>query len=121
VFLDHFALPPPRVKPDTAFSSEQAIEAVANHTGAIAYVCLGRAEKASATRPIRLLPLRGVAATVAEVRSGQYPLTRPLQLVTRGRAEGLVEQFLDFAGSEAVADLIEKHGFAPAAPQKQGR
>lgn len=122
VFLDHFALSPNRVKTDPGISSsEQVLAGVANRPNAIGYVCLGRAELASTKQPIRLLPLGNVPATLANLRAGRYPLTRPLLLVTRDTPTGLVKQFLDFARSDEAADLLEKHGFAPAQNQDSTR
>jgi phosphate transport system substrate-binding protein len=112
--LEYFGLPSSRMKIDPGvYSSDQAVAAVAGNPDAIAYACLGKAEIVSAKQPIRLLPLRGVAATVAEVRAGRYPLTRPLLLLTRDRPEGVVEELVSFARSEEVRDLLDKYGFAP--------
>jgi phosphate transport system substrate-binding protein len=116
-FLDFFALTTSRVKTEPTYSSEQVLAAVAASPGALGYACLGRAEQAAAKQqPIRLLPLRGVAATMAEVRAGRYPFTRPLLLLTRERPAGVVEEFISFARSEEVRDLLDEHGFAPPLP-----
>ena len=45
---------------------------------------------------IKLLDLDGVAATTDNVANGTYPLCRPLQVVTVGPAEGIVEEFISF-------------------------
>jgi phosphate transport system substrate-binding protein len=117
-FLERFGLPASRVKTDPAvLSGEQAIAAVAAHPDAVGYACLGKAELASAKLPIRLLPWSGVPATLAEVRAGRYPLTRPLLLLTREPAEGVIAEFIAFARSEEVQDLLEKHGLAPPRPE----
>jgi phosphate transport system substrate-binding protein len=117
-FLDRFGLAASRVKTDPAvLSGEQAIAAVAAHADAVGYACLGKAELASAKLPVRLLPWNGVPATLAEVRSGRYPLTRPLLLLTRERPEGVIAEFIAFARSEEVLDLLEKHGLAPPRPE----
>jgi phosphate transport system substrate-binding protein len=117
-FLERFGLASSRVKTDPAvLSGEQAIAAVAAHTDALGYACLGKAELASAKLPIRLLPWSGVPATLAEVRSGRYPLTRPLLLLTRERPEGVIEEFITFACSDEVRDLLDKHGLAPPRPE----
>lgn len=114
VFLEQFALPSSRVKIEAPVtSSDQAIQAVSQHPHAIGYVCLGRAELAATKVPIRLLPLGGVAATLANVRAGRYPFTRPLLLLTRDRPDGVVRDLLDFARSDEVRDLLDLHGFAP--------
>lgn len=96
--------------------NQQGIKSVAANPGAIGYVSIGSAEyeEAHAT-PIRLIPLRGVAATVAHVRDGKFPLSRPLNLVTKGVPVGLSKRFVDFATSGAVNDLVEAQFFVPLA------
>jgi phosphate transport system substrate-binding protein len=112
--LEVFALPSSRLRSDApVYSGEQAVAAVAADPGALGYTCLGKAVLASARRPVRLLPLRGVGATLAEVQASRYPLIRPMLLLTRDRPTGVVKEFIDFARSEAVRDLLDKHGLAP--------
>lgn len=94
--------------------NQQGIKLVAGNAQAIGYVSIGGAETAiehGAT--IRLLGLRGVAATTANVKNGRYPLVRPLNLVSRGDPGPLARRFLAFAQSPAVDDLIEAQSFVP--------
>ena len=94
----------------------QGIKSVAANPGAIGYVSIGTAEFEEANKaPIRLLPLNGVAATVANVRGGKFPLSRPLNLVTKGVPTGLSKRFVDFATSAAVNDLVEAQFFVALA------
>lgn len=114
VFLDHFHLDRGRVTADlTVGSSEQAVEAVATAPSAVAYASVGACRGSQSVRP---LPLGGVAATLENVARGDYPLVRPLMLLTRERPPASARAFLDFARSAAVHDLVRKHGFVPAAP-----
>lgn len=96
--------------------NQQGIKSVAANPGAIGYVSIGTAEyEQNHKTPIRLIPLRGVAATVAHVRDGKFPLARPLNLVTRGAPTGLAKRFIEFATSDAVNDLVEAQFFVPLA------
>ena len=114
LFLDHFKLRSTQIRADALIQdSEQGLQAVASRPGAIAYVSCSRAQAASASLPIRSLPSGGVEPTTEHVRSGVYPLARPLQLVTRETPRGLAAEFIDFARSNAVHDLIQKHHFIP--------
>jgi phosphate transport system substrate-binding protein len=116
VFLAFFGLQSPQVRANpTVAGNEQVIDAVSSHPEAIGYVSLGMAQKMASTRPIRLLPLAGVPATLDNVANGRYPLVRPLQLLTREPPRGDLLEFLDFARSAEIDDLIAKHGFVPAA------
>lgn len=112
LFLDHFKLRSTQVRADALIQdSEQGLQAVASWPGAIAYVSCSRAEGVREDLPIRSLPSEGIAPTTEHVRDGTYPLSRPLQLVTRETPKGLAAEFIDFARSNAVLDLIEKHHF----------
>lgn len=112
LFLDHFKLRSTQIRADAVIrDSEQGIQAVASRPGAIAYVSCSHAHSVGENVPIRALPSGGIEATTAHVRDGTYPLSRPLQLVTREAPKGLAAEFIDFARSNAVLDLIEKHHF----------
>jgi phosphate transport system substrate-binding protein len=112
LFLDHFKLRSTQIRADALIQdSEQGLQAVASRKGAIAYVSCSRAEAVSANMPIRSLPSGGITPTTEHVRDGTYPLSRPLQLVTRETPKGLAAEFIDFARSNAVLDLIQKHHF----------
>lgn len=116
VFLDHLNLNKTRANVDLAVgSSEQAVEAVGQTPNAVGYASIGPA-LAQPNLPVRLLPLDGVAATLENVQRGDYPLVRPLLLLTREPASAAVKAFLDFAGGPEAHDLIRKHGFVPASP-----
>ena len=125
LFFDYYQLTNSQTQPHRLIGDNQeGIKAVSEKTNAIAYVSLAMAEAAiAAGAPIRLLPVAGVAATTANVRDGTYPLARPLQLLTREQPQGLIREFIDFARSKAVTDLIVKHHFVPlngaAAPEDQ--
>jgi phosphate transport system substrate-binding protein len=110
VFLEYFKIKGNQGRADlTVADSASAIQAVSGQRQAIAYVSLGPAEAAiKAGAPVRLLPLGGVAATEENVRNGSYPLVRPLNLLTRESPNGLTREFLDFAQSAEVQDVVRK-------------
>jgi phosphate transport system substrate-binding protein len=96
--------------------NQQGIKTVAGNPGAIGYVSIGTAEfDAGNGVPIKLLPMNGVAATVENVRNGSFPLSRPLNLVTKHIPMGLTRQLIDFARSKAVNDIVESQYFVPVA------
>ncbi len=112
LFLDHFKLKSTQIRADAIVKdSDQGIESVSSRPGAIAYVSCSRAEAVGENIPIRVLPSGGITPTTAHVRDGTYPLSRPLNLVTRDAPKGLAQEFIDFASSDAVADLIEKYHY----------
>lgn len=115
VFLAHFGLRNLDIRAAVVIGeNEQGIKTVAGNPGAIGYVSVGAAEHAAAhDTPIRLLALDGVPASTQAVREGRYALARPLSLVTHGPAQGLAAEFVAYAGSPAVHDLVESLGFVP--------
>lgn len=116
LFLKHFGLDNRSVRPSVVIGdNEQGIKTVAGQIGAVGYVSIGAAEHARARGvPIRLLPMSGVAATTDNLQLGRFPLSRPLNLVTRGKPGPLARRFIDFARSAAVHDLVDDLSFVPA-------
>lgn len=117
LFLHYTGLKNSEIRPQVVIGdNQQGIKSVAANPGAIGYVSIGAADyEAAHNTPIRLMALRGVAATVAQVRDGQFPLSRPLNLVTRGAPAGLARRFVDFASAGANRDLVEAQFFVPLA------
>jgi phosphate transport system substrate-binding protein len=113
LFLQHFGLKNSEVRAQVVIGdNQQGIKTVAGNPGAIGYVSIGTADyEAAHGAAIRLLPMAGVEATVEGVRSGRFPLSRPLNLVTPGEPGALALRFIAFAQSEAVDDLISAQYF----------
>lgn len=65
--------------------------------------------------PLQSFRYEGVAATVAAVQKGDYPLTVPLGVVWKGELKGLAKAFVDFIQSPAGKKLIEQNGAVPVA------
>ncbi|XZE51794.1 phosphate ABC transporter substrate-binding protein [Planctomycetaceae bacterium SH139] len=117
VFLAHFALRNPVIKADVIVGdNEHGVKTVIGAAGAIGYVSIGTAEANIALgAPIRLLPLAGVPASTARVASGEFPMSRPLNLVTKSPPSPLAEAFIRFCQSPQVHDLVESQYFVPVA------
>lgn len=115
LFLHYFGLESPAVKAHVVIGdNEQGIKTVAGNPDAIGYVSVGAAEySATHGTPIRLLPMKGIAAAIATVRDGSFPLSRPLTLVTKAEPTGLSKAYIDYARSPAARDLVEQLYFVP--------
>lgn len=113
LFTHYFQLKATAIKAQvTAGANQSGIKAVADNPDAIIYMSVGEAERSAASgMPIRLLPMRGIAATSHNVRTGHFPLVRPLTLVTPSLPSGIAKAFIAFALSSHVTDIIEKHNF----------
>ena len=117
LFIGHFGLKNSDIKAQVVIGdNQQGIKTVAGNPGAIGYVSIGAAEfEAGNKTPIKLLPMNGIAASVANVLAGTFPLSRPLNLVTKAAPEGTTKRFIDMAKSPAVSDLVKAQYFVPLA------
>lgn len=64
---------------------------------------------------LRLLSLDGVVPDKKAIQKGNYPLSRPLFLVTKGKPEGKIKDFIDFMLSPEGQALVARN-FVPARP-----
>lgn len=117
LFLRYFKLQNTGIKPHVVIGhNEQGIKMVANNPNAIAYVSIGTAAyDVTHGVPIKLLPIGNVAATQRNVKTGTFPLSRPLTLVTQTAPTGLVKAFIDFARSQEVHNIVRQQYFVPIA------
>lgn len=115
LFLHYFKLKNSAVKAHVIIGdNEQGIKTVAGNPNAIGYVSIGTAEyDAEQGIPIQLLPVGGVPASLANVKDGRFPISRPLNLVTRLKPRGLIKAFIDFAQSSQVHDIVKELSFVP--------
>ena len=115
LFLHYLELKNSQIKPHTIIGDNpQGIKTVAGNPNAIGYVSIGAAEyEAERGVPIKLLSLDGVDATIANVRKGTFPLSRPLNLITSREPQGLARRFIEFSRSLQIHDLVEVQYFVP--------
>ncbi|MDP2324150.1 MAG: phosphate ABC transporter substrate-binding protein [Gammaproteobacteria bacterium] len=94
--------------------NDKGIKTVSSNPDAIGYVSIGAAEFAVLDGiAIKLLPLGGVAPATENLKNGTYPLSRPLNLVTKGTPDAAAHQLIEFAQSSAVNDLITGLYYVP--------
>ncbi|QMS86378.1 phosphate ABC transporter substrate-binding protein (plasmid) [Nostoc edaphicum CCNP1411] len=115
LFLGYFKLKNSDIKSSVVIGdNQQGIKTVAGNPNAIGYVSIGTAEfSINNGDAIKLLPLNGVAATTENVRNGKFPLSRPLNLVTKTQPAGLDRAFIEFAQSPQVHEIVKKQDFVP--------
>lgn len=115
VFLKQFSIDNTKIKPDVIVGeNEHAIKTVAGTENAIGYVSIGTAEAdIQAGVPIRLLPLDGIEASTATVSNGEFPMSRPLNLLTVDEPSQTALEFIRFCQSTEVHDLIRSNYFVP--------
>jgi len=115
LFLDFFTMQAADIKAQTIIGdNQQGLKLIAQNPGAIGYVSIGAAEYLAANGGrIKLLPIDGVASSRENVRNNSYPLRRPLNLVLKSEPTGKLAEFIRFASSSAVNDIIEDYYFVP--------
>lgn len=104
----------------------QIVEAVRKDKAAIGYVGIGYVvnEKGEVISGVKALNIARDANSPAvsplkpeDVKSGLYPLTRPLYQYTDGKPKGRVLEFIQFEKSQEGQELVEKEGFYPVTPE----
>ncbi len=115
LFLSYFKITNEQIKADVVIGDNaQGIKTVIGNEGAIGYVSIGAAEyEAGAGAALRLLPMDGVEASAANVANQSYPLSRPLNLVTKTAPTGVVADFIAYASSPTVDDIVKGQYFVP--------
>lgn len=115
LFLEHFKLTSPQITADVVVGdNEQAIKVVVGNPLAIGYVSIGAAVySADNGLPIRPLPLNGIAPTIEAVKDKKFPIVRELNLVVKSEPTGLTKEFIEFAQSSKVSDLVKDLFFVP--------
>lgn len=108
-------------QPLDAFSLNAAVESdierlavIAACENAIGYVSVGTAERAiSQGVAVRLLPIKGVAASSVNIRNGSYPICRALTLASRDAPTGIARSFFAFCLSAQVNRILAEFDFVP--------
>ena len=93
-------------------SSGAVVQAVSKNRYAISYVGIGYLNKS-----VKALTVNGVQASAKTALSKEYPIARPLYMVTNGQPAGDVAGFIKFVLSPAGQKLVVRAGFVPVAGQ----
>jgi len=118
LFIDFFGLKAEQIVPDVIIgNNEQGIKTVAGNPNAIGYVSIGTAEyHQDVETAIALLPVDGVVASSDAVSKGTFSLSRPLNFVTADKPTDLTQDFIQFAQSPQIHDIVEAQYFVPVSP-----
>ena len=92
-------------------NSNGAVQSTVSTTpGAIGYVGLGYAGSPNKALNI-MVGTNTITPNSANVLNHQYPLSRPLYMLTQGAPKGLAKSYIDFILSPAGQDIVEEQGF----------
>ena len=92
------------------------VQAVSADGGSIGYVGLGFAEHGEGVKTVMVAvdeQSEPVLPSEETVRSGLYPIARPLYLYTKGSPSGLVKEFIDFSLSSKGQQIVKENGYVP--------
>jgi len=112
----HWVYGDPKKAPQVTFpevgGNEETRNKVASTRGALSQLSSSWADG----KQVFALGIKGEDGKVVEpvnesIATKQYPLSRPLYLVTNGDPEGDVKTFVDFVLSQRGQDLVKKHGY----------
>lgn len=84
---------------------------VSSDASSIGYLSLGYVDET-----VKAVRIAGVEATVENVRSGAYPITRNLYLITNGEPGELEKAFIEFVLSNDGQQVVEDMGYLALAP-----
>jgi phosphate transport system substrate-binding protein len=87
-------------------STSVVIQSVAGNESAIGYISMGSLDENA-----KALKINGNEATAENVKSGDYQLQRPFNLVTKGSVEKLPQDFVDFIMSAEGQAIVEEEGY----------
>lgn len=95
-------------------SSQAIADEVAQNPNAIGYYGMGYIELRHKVIAVALdTKSEYVAPVIENVRSGRYPVSRPLFLYTKNAPAGLVKAFVDFVLSDEGQEIVRKVDFVP--------
>jgi phosphate transport system substrate-binding protein len=87
-----------------------AINIIANKTGGIGVISKGLIVS-NPNDAVKTLTVDGISPTPLTIQNKQYQLVKPLILATKGEAQGLVKEFIDFTLSEAGKTIMNESFF----------
>lgn len=117
IFSSFFGIPYKDIKAHVIIGdNQQGIQTVAGSPAAVGYVSIGSAEyEAGQGAAIRLIPMGNQVPSTASVASGQYAISRDLNLVYKTPLNEQVQDFVAYAQSKQAEDFVTRMYFIPVA------
>ncbi len=94
------------VDAEIANRTDAVLTTVAGNEAAIGYVSLG-----SLNDTVKAVTVDGVEATVDNVKSGTYTLSRPFNIATKGEPTGVAKDFINFILSADGQAIVEEENY----------
>ena len=94
------------VDAEIANKTDVVLTSVAGNESSIGYVSLG-----SLNDTVKAVKVDGVEATTDNVKSGDYKLSRPFNIATKGEPTGVAADFIGFIMSADGQAIVEEEGY----------
>lgn len=95
---------------ETTNSTSVMITTVQGNKAAIGYISLGSLDKSK----VKALKVDGAEAAADNVKSGEYKVSRPFNIATKGDTTGAASDFIKFILSADGQAVVEKNGYISA-------
>ena len=92
---------------ETTNSTSVMITTVQGNKAAIGYISLGSLDKSK----VKALKVDGAEASTDNVKNGEYKVSRPFNIATKGDATGVASDFIKFILSADGQAIVEKNGY----------
>lgn len=92
---------------ETTNSTSVMITTVQGNKAAIGYISLGSLDKSK----VKALKVDGAEAAADNVKSGEYKVSRPFNIATKGDTTGVTSDFIKFILSADGQAVVEKNGY----------
>lgn len=89
------------------------VQSVSQNKGAVGYVGIAYLNPSTKAVELSMDGTNFAIPTVANVKSGEYPLARALYYYTNGQPEGAVADFMDYVLSAQGQAVVEDAGYIP--------
>lgn len=92
---------------ETTNSTSVMITTVQGNKAAIGYISLGSLDKSK----VKALKVDGAEASTDNVKNGEYKVSRPFNITTKGDTTGVASDFIKFILSADGQAVVEKNGY----------
>jgi len=89
------------------------VQSVSQNKGAIGYVGLAYLNPSTKAVELSIDGTKFVIPTIANVKSGEYPLSRALYYYTNGQPKGAIADFINYVLSAEGQTIVEDVGYIP--------
>ena len=94
--------------------NNDVVRLITANRNVIAFISTGGVDDAVQKRlPLKPLVLDGLTPGVGSIRDGTWPMSRPLNLLTRRVPAGVAKAFIEFVLSPAARAVVVDHDFVP--------